>query len=109
MTPLAYLLQRGTAMIMAPLVVIHLIVIIMAVQGGLSAEEILGRTRGSAVWAVFYAVFVLAAAIHAGIGLQAIAREWFGFSNRAAAMTGHLFILLLMALGLRAVYGVIGL
>lgn len=109
MTPLAYLLQRGTAMIMAPLVVIHLIVIIMAVQGGLSAEEILGRTRGSVIWAIFYAVFVLAAAIHAGIGLQAIAREWFSLSGRAAAIIGHLFILLLIVLGLRAVYGVVGL
>ena len=108
MTPLSYLLQRGTAMLMAPLVITHLVVIILAVQGGLSAAEILDRTRGSVAWAAFYGTFVLAAAIHAGIGLQTIAREWFSLSNRAAAMTGYLFILLLLGLGLRAVLGVYG-
>ncbi len=107
MTPLSYLLQRGTAMIMVPLIVTHLIVIVMAVQGGLSAEEILGRTRGSAAWAGFYALFVLAAAVHAGIGLQTIAREWFSLSDRAAAIAGHLFMLALIGLGARAVYAVV--
>jgi len=76
MTPLAYFLQRGTAMLMVPLIITHIIVIIMAVQGGLSAEEILSRTRGSMAWAGFYGVFVFAASIHAGIGVQTVLREW---------------------------------
>ena len=70
MTPISYFLQRGTAMLMVPLIIAHLALIIMAVQGGLSAEEILARTRGSMLWAGFYGVFVFAASIHAGIGMD---------------------------------------
>jgi fumarate reductase subunit C len=106
-TPLSYLLQRGTAMLMAPLIIIHLIVIIMAVQGGLSAEEILSRTRGNMMWASFYGVFVFAAGIHAGIGLQTILREWTPLGRLAAANIGHSFITVLWGLGARAVYAVI--
>ena len=40
-----YILQRLTALIMAPLVLGHLAVMIYAVQGGVSASEILGRTQ----------------------------------------------------------------
>lgn len=109
MTPLAYLLQRGTAFLMVPLIVTHLVVIIMAVQGGLTGEEILARTRGNALWAVFYATFVLAASIHAGIGLQSVLREWGGLTARASVIAGHIFMLFLLALGLRAVLGVYGL
>ena len=49
-----YILQRLTALIMAPLVLGHLALMIYAVQGGLSASEILGRTQGSVFWAIFY-------------------------------------------------------
>ncbi|MBE9556458.1 MAG: succinate dehydrogenase, partial [Proteobacteria bacterium] len=42
-----YLLQRITAAILAVAVLVHLAVIAYAVQGGLGAEEILSRTRGS--------------------------------------------------------------
>lgn len=108
MSPRLYLLQRGTAMVMAPLVIAHLAVIVMAVQGGLTGEEILGRTRGNIAWAAFYSLFVFAAAIHAGIGMQTISREWFGLGNRSATIAGHLFILLLLSLGMRAVFGVYG-
>ncbi len=109
MTPRLYLLQRGTAFLMVPLVITHLVVIMIAIQGGLTAEEILARTRGSVAWALFYGVFVLAASLHAGIGMQTISREWFGFAQRGAAIFGHVFILLLLVLGLRAVAGVYGL
>jgi fumarate reductase subunit C len=107
MTPLAYLLQRGTAMVMVPLVVTHLIVIVMAVQGGLSGEEILARTRGSLLWGSFYGLFVLAAAVHAGIGLQTVLREWTPLEARGAAIVGHSTVPILLALGLRAVYAVV--
>ena len=49
---------------------------VLAVRGGLSAAEILARVRGSGAWAAFYIVFVLAVAVHAPIGLRAIARGW---------------------------------
>lgn len=107
MTPLAYLLQRGTAALMVPLVLIHLVVIVMAVQGGLSAAEILARTRGSIAWGSFYGLFVLAASIHAGIGVQTVVREWAGLSRRGAAIAGHALMLALLVLGARAVYAVV--
>jgi hypothetical protein len=44
-----YMAQRLSALIMAPLVIGHLAVMIYAVQGGLSAGEILGRTQGQPV------------------------------------------------------------
>ena len=71
-----YILQRATAAIMAPLVLAHLVVIYYATSRGLSAAEILGRTRGSIGWGAFYALFVLAAAMHGAIGVRAIASEW---------------------------------
>ena len=107
MTPLSYLLQRGTAMLMVPLIVTHLAVIIMAVQGGLSADEILARTHGSMMWAGFYGVFVFAASIHAGIGMQTIMREWTPLGRLASANIGHVLIAVLWMLGARAVYAVV--
>ena len=49
-----YILQRATAAIMVPLVLAHLVVIFYATSRGLSAAEILGRTRGSIGWGAFY-------------------------------------------------------
>ena len=51
-----YMLQRITALLMAPLVLGHLAMMIYAVQGGLSAAEILGRTQGSILWFLFYGI-----------------------------------------------------
>ena len=65
-----YMLQRITALLMAPLVIGHLAVMIYAIQGGLSTAEILGRTQGSLIWFVFYGSFVVAVAIHGAIGLR---------------------------------------
>ncbi len=82
--------QRISAAVVAICVAVHLATIVIAVRGGLSAAEILGRTRGSTAWLVFYVVFVLAAAIHAPIGLRAIVREmtaWRGRSLEAASAT----------------------
>ena len=76
-----YLLQRITALIMAPLVIGHLAVMIYAVQGGLTAGEILSRTQGSTAWALFYGTFVIAVSIHAALGLRIIAREWLGIDG----------------------------
>ena len=107
MTPLSYLLQRGTAMLMAPLVITHLALIIIAVQGGLSAQEILARTHGSMMWAGFYGLFVLAASIHAGIGVETILREWTPLGRVATASIGHTLITILWVLGARAIYAVV--
>ena len=76
-----YFLQRVTAIIMAPLVIGHIIVMIIAVQNGLTADEILGRTQGSTLWALFYGTFVIAVSIHAAIGLRTILYEWLGIGG----------------------------
>lgn len=70
-----YLVQRISAMVMAPLVLGHLAVMIYAIQGGLSTAEILGRTQGSISWMLFYSLFVVAASVHAAIGLRVIVHE----------------------------------
>lgn len=101
-----YMLQRLTALLMAPLVLGHLAVMIYAVQGGLSAAEILGRTQGSVIWFLFYGLFVLAVSIHGAIGLRTIAFEWGGL--KGAALEGFMWSagLVLFALGARAVWAV---
>ena len=81
-----YLLQRLSAVVMVPLVLVHVAVMVYATQGGLSAAEILGRTQGSVVWAAFYGLFVAAVAVHGAIGLRAIAFEWFALPARWLAV-----------------------
>ena len=102
-----YLLQRMSAMVLAPLVLIHLAMILLAVQDGLSAAEILGRTRGSLLWGGFYGLFVVAAAVHGPIGLRTVIREMTPWRGRALDLTMALFGLLLLGLGLRAVAAVV--
>ena len=103
-----YLLQRVSAAILAILVLMHLAVIAYAVQGGLGAEEILSRTRGSLGWGLFYGVFVLTVAIHGSIGLRGILIEWARLGRRAANGAGWVAALLLLVWGLRAVLAVTG-
>ncbi|MBL8309743.1 MAG: succinate dehydrogenase [Burkholderiales bacterium] len=93
-------------MVLAICVLVHLAVMIYAVRGGLSAEAILARTRGNVAVAGFYSLFVLACAVHAPLGLAVIAREWWQFSARNALWLARGFALLLVVLGLRAVWAV---
>ena len=60
-----YLAQRLSAIVMAPLVIGHIILMIVAVQSGLTAGEILGRTQGSWFWAAYYGLFVAAVSVDA--------------------------------------------
>ena len=92
---------------MLPLIIIHLVVIFYATRQGLSAADILGRTRGSLLWGGLYVLFVACAAVHGAIGLRAVAREWLGVAGRAldGLMWGS--GLLLLVLGLRAVAAVV--
>jgi fumarate reductase subunit C len=101
-----YLWQRGTAALMAPMVLVHLVVIFYATRHGLTAAEILGRVHGSVGWGGFYTLFVLAASIHAGIGIRNVLAEWSPLSERAASGAALVFAVLLCGLGLRAVIAV---
>ena len=78
-----FVAQRLTAAILAVAVTVHLATIIYAVRGGLTAAEILGRTRHNGWFLALYLVFVLAVAIHAPIGLRNIAREWTAWRGRS--------------------------
>lgn len=98
--------QRISAMVLALCVVLHLAGMVWAVRGGLSAAEILSRTQGNALFAAFYAVFVLACAVHVPIGLIAIAREWWRWPPAAALWFARGAAAVLVVLGLRAVWGV---
>ncbi len=80
---LLWVLQRASAAVLAVCVVVHLITIIYAVQGGLTGDEILARTRGSAGWFAFYSLFVLAVTVHVPIGLRAVLGEWLGWRGRS--------------------------
>ena len=98
--------QRISAMVLALFVLVHLGVMIYAVRGGLSAAEILGRTRGSWAFGTFYAGFVVACAVHVPVGLSNIAREWWGMGERSALWLSRGFGWCLLVLGLRAVVAV---
>jgi fumarate reductase subunit C len=102
-----YILQRAAALIMAPLVLAHLFIVFYATNHGLSAADILGRTRGSIGWGSFYALFVLAAATHGSIGVRVIAAEWAGLRGRRLDIMMWAFGALLAVLGLRAVAAVV--
>jgi len=101
-----WLAQRVTAAILAVCVFVHLATIIYAVQGGLTAAEILGRTRGNAAWLAFYSVFVVAAAIHAPIGLRPVLGEWLRWRGPSRELALGLFAMILLFLGMRAVLAV---
>ena len=95
--------QRPSAMVLAPLVLLHLATMIYAVRGGLSAAEILARTRDSGFWAGIYSLFIVAAAVHGAIGVRAILREMTPLRDRSANLVAVAFVAAILALGLRAV------
>ncbi len=106
-----YLLQRASALVLVPLLAVHLFVIFYATASGLSAASILGRTQGSIGWGLFYGLFVLAAALHGAIGIRNVFAEWAPAHLKtspvllAAVLWGTGLVLAL--LGLRAVYAVV--
>ncbi len=97
--------QRVTAMILAVAVAVHLVTILLAVRGGLSAAEILERTRGSGAWLAFYAVFALAAGLHGAIGLRGIAAEWLGWRGRGFDLVWLAIGMVTAFFGIRAAAG----
>jgi fumarate reductase subunit C len=107
MTVRLYLAQRLSAVIMIPLVLGPLILVIAATRNGLTAAEILGRTQGSAFWAAYYGLFVLAVSVHAAIGLRNIAAETFRWRGAALDWATIAVAAILLSTGGRAVFAVI--
>jgi len=97
--------QRISAMVLGICVAIHLLIIFYAIRGGLSAQEILGRTQGNVLFAIFYEIFVLACFVHAPIGVANILQETFPKSELAKPLAWMLALLILV-LGTAAVVGV---
>jgi len=102
----AWVAQRISAAILAACVLVHLVTMIVAVRRGLSADAILGRTRGSLAWAAFYSVFVLAVGIHAPLGLRVVVAEWLRWRGRSADIACIAVGIALIALGALAVAAV---
>lgn len=98
--------QRISAMVLTLCVAIHLAIIYYAIQDGLSAGEILARTRGNLAFALFYEIFVLACFVHAPIGLANILRE--NIQNRFLIQAlPALLAVFILVLGTAAVIGVV--
>jgi fumarate reductase subunit C len=102
-----YVWQRLTAAIMVPLVLLHIAVIFYATRKGMTAADILARTRDSILWGSFYGVFVASAAVHAAIGLRNVLTEWSPLNDRVASIFSSVFGFLLLVLGFRAVAAVV--
>jgi fumarate reductase subunit C len=101
-----WLWQRASAVVLALAVVVHLAVIVYATRRGLDAAALLARTRGNAGYGAFYAAFVVACAVHVPIGLRAILHEWLHWRGRAADVAAAFAGVVVLGLGLRAVYAV---
>lgn len=99
-----WIAQRASAAVLALCVVVHLITIIYAVRGGLTAAEILERTRGNVAWFAFYSLFVLAVTIHAPIGLRAVLGEWLRWRGASREVFLLLFAAALVWTGMHAVF-----
>jgi fumarate reductase subunit C len=101
-----WIAQRVSAVVLAFCVAIHLATIIYAVQGGLSAAEILGRTRGNTGWFAFYSLFVLAVTIHVPIGLRSVCLEWLRWRGPSRDFVLVLFAAFLAWTGMQAVLSI---
>ena len=98
-----WIAQRASAAVLALCVTVHLVTIVYAVRGGLTAAEIFARTRGNAGWLAFYTVFVTAVAVHAPIGLRPVLTEWLGWRGRTREWFVAAFAVALLWMGMRAV------
>ena len=106
MTAALFLAQRLSAAVLAVAVTVHLATIIHAARAGMTAADVLARTHGNIAFLTVYAVFVLAVAVHAPIGLRNVLREWTPWRGRGVDIALAAFALLLLALGLRAALAV---
>lgn len=100
-----WLLQRASAAVLALCVIVHLGMIIYAVQDGLSAAEIIGRVSGNIAWFAFYAVFVIAVALHAPIGIRTILNEMTGLDPKQTHLIMAILCLIILTMGFRAIIG----
>lgn len=97
--------QRASAAVLGLCVIVHLILIIIAVQGGLSAGEIISRVSGNVAWLMVYSVFVIAVAVHAPIGVRTILNEMTGLKTSQTYLVMAVLCLVILSMGFRTVIG----
>jgi fumarate reductase subunit C len=102
MTAILFIAQRVSAAVLAFFVTVHLATILYAIRGGLTAGEVLARTRDNHWFFAFYVLFVLAVATHAPIGLRNVIREWTPWQGRSLDIALAIFALILLSTGFRA-------
>jgi fumarate reductase subunit C len=107
MTVGRFILQRLTAGLMIPLVAGHLILIHYATSRGLSAAEILSRTRGSMLALLYYGLFSLLVSAHAAVGARTLLAEWTPIEGRTLDVAMWIIGIGLASLGVRAVAAVV--
>jgi fumarate reductase subunit C len=98
-----FVLQRGSAAVLALCVVVHLATMIYAVRHALTAGAIVARMQASVAWPAFYTLFVVAVAIHAPLGLRTIVDEWLGLRGPVVDVLLACAALVLLGGGLYAV------
>ena len=99
-----WIAQRATAAVLALAVIVHIVTIVYAVRGGLSAIEIIERVQGNIGWFLFYIVFVFAAAIHAPLGLRTVLTEMTPLRGTVLDVVVVLLGLAIAILGWRAAF-----
>ena len=102
MTAIMFIAQRASATVLAFFVTVHLATILYAVRGGLTAGEVLARTRDNHWFFAFYVLFVIAVSVHAPIGLRNVISEWTPWRGRSLDIALAVFALVLLAMGFRA-------
>lgn len=99
-----WVMQRAAAAVLALAVVVHIITIVYAARGGLTAVEIIERVQGNISWFLFYIVFVFAAAIHAPLGLRTVFTEMTPLRGMTVGVVVVLLGLMIAILGWRAAF-----
>jgi len=102
-----FLLQRLSAILLLPLICVHLLLILYAAREGITAENILARTSGNMFWALVYGLFVLLVAVHAPIGLRNIMSEWLNWPKSIINAISVAMFFLFLLMGLRSVSAVV--
>lgn len=100
-----WVVQRASAAVLAIAVTVHLATVIYAVRGGLSAAEIVDRVQANVAWLAFYVIFVLAAAVHAPIGIRTILLETTPLPPRLADGLSAAVLVIILVVGFRTAFG----
>lgn len=102
-----WLVHRLTGMALGLFVIIHLVTILVVIQGGLSAAEIMERTSSNFIVISFYGLFITAAAVHSALGLRTVAQEVFNWKGTILNVVIFIFFAFLCVVGMAAIIGLV--